>query len=235
MNSRVELFGVIGVLLIAGILAWDLSLQPAHETFAGSLDRIPRNLMGWVSRDIAVDPEVSDLLRADFNVQRIYVHPQGYAVFVYVGYYGTEGGGAPNHTPEVCYPSQGWEIERDDEFFVGDDENGFRVREFLVEREDSLRLVHFWYRTETDSGFTSTLTLRLRHFWSRVVENRGDGALVRVSTLISSGEDETGVARQRLLGFDRAIEAALNDHWPQPTEARDAESERTVGPESAAR
>ena len=55
-------------------------------------------------------PGVSEMLAADHNVQRAYLHPQRYVVFVYLGYYGTRRGGTPEHTPDVCYPAQGWEI-----------------------------------------------------------------------------------------------------------------------------
>lgn len=225
MNSKGEVFALIALLLVAGGLAWWLSLKEAHSTVASSLDDVPRALNGWESRDIDVDPEVSDLLRADFNVQRIYVHAQGYAVFVYIGYYGTERGGAPEHTPDVCYPSQGWEIEENETIYVGDEESGFRVREFIVERDDARRLVHFWYRTETATGITSTLPLRLRHFWSRLTENRGDGALVRVSTVIASDDQDGSEARGRLLGFDHSIEQALDEVWPQSADEQIAITE----------
>lgn len=229
MNSRGEVLALIALLLVAGGLAWWLNLKEPHSAVAETLDRVPRTLNGWQSRDIAVDPEVSDLLRADFNVQRVYTHPQGFAVFVYVGYYGTERGGAPEHTPDVCYPSQGWEIEENETLFVGDTQNGFSVREFIVERDDSRRLVHFWYRTESATGFTSTITLRLRHFWSRLTENRGDGALVRVSTVLAKGDRDGSLGRGRLLSFDQAIEAALDEHWPQ-SNVEDMAAKLTTSP-----
>ena len=39
-----------------------------------------------------MDQAVTDMLNADHNVQRAYHHPLGDTIFVYIGYYGAEGG-----------------------------------------------------------------------------------------------------------------------------------------------
>lgn len=218
MNSRQRLEAalLLVILLSAGGTAWWLNLQQGNETDPTSLDTLPYNLNGWASVDIEIDQSVSDMLRADHHVQRAYQHRQGYLVYVYVGYYGTERGGAPDHTPEICYPSQGWRVRADEEFQIGRNGEGLLVREFIIAKGDESRLVHFWYRTETDSGFTSTISLKARQFWGRLTANRGDGALVRVSTPIMEGGLSS--ARGRLLGLDEAVETALDEIWPQSAE-----------------
>jgi EpsI family protein len=95
---------------------------------------------------------------------------------------------------------------------VGNRSDGLEVREFVVRKDGETRVVHFWYRTQNESGFTSTPLLRLRQFWSRLTTNRGDGALVRLSTPVE-GDDLTG-ARIRLFGLDTAVEHALDGIWP---------------------
>jgi len=127
-----------------------------------------------------------------------------------VGRYGTRRGGTPEHTPDVCYLAQGWTIvEATDRAIGGRD--GFDVREFVVEKDGERRLVHYWYRTSHRTGITSIARLRLAHFWGRLVRNRGDGALVRLSTP-TEGDDVAG-ARSRLQGLDVALEEALEGVW----------------------
>jgi len=216
LNRRVELGVAIGLMLLTGIASWWLLLRPAVEHDAAVFEALPTELNGWRSVDLAIDQAVSDMLAADHNVQRAYLHPLGYQIFVYVGYYGTERGGTPEHTPDICYPAQGWQIVESMIQRAGG-QDGFDLREFVVEQAGERRLVHYWYRTGSQSGLTSVVGLRLRHVVDRMTENRGDGALVRLST--SLGSSDIVSARTRLFSMDRVIEKALAGLWPNDSES----------------
>ena len=216
MNRRVELGVAIGLMLLTGIASWWLLLRPAVEHDAAVFDALPTELNGWRSVDLAIDEAVSDMLAADHNVQRAYLHPLGYQIFVYVGYYGTERGGTPEHTPDICYPAQGWQIVESMIQRAGG-QGGFDLREFVVEQAGERRLVHYWYRTGSQSGLTSVVGLRLRHVVDRMTENRGDGALVRLSTPLDSSNIAS--ARTRLFSMDRVVEEALQGLWPNDSQS----------------
>ena len=211
MNKRAEAIGLLALLLLTGITAWWLSLRPGFASDVATLHQLPSELAGWKAVDIPMEQDVADMLRADANVQRAYIHPQGYVAFVYVGYYGTTRGGTPEHTPEMCYPAQGWRILESDSVVLGG-EGGFAAREFVVEQERERRLVHFWYRTAGKTGIQSTAALRWNHFWARLSAGRGDGALVRLDAPIHDGDVDA--ARQKLMALDRALESALSAVWP---------------------
>lgn len=211
MRKRSEVIGLLTLLLITGICAWALSFRPDLAGDVETLRQLPSELAGWRAVDIPMDQDVADMLRADANIQRAYVHTLGYVVFVYVGYYGTARGGTPEHTPEMCYPAQGWKVVQSMSVDLGG-ESGLAAREFLVEKNGERRLVHFWYRTEDKTGIQSTAALRWRHFWSRLAAGRGDGALVRLDTPIEYGDVDG--ARQKLVAMDRALESALAEVWP---------------------
>lgn len=206
LSRRTERIVLIGVLLLVGALSWGLTLRPVADSDPTRFASLPGTLNGWQSVDLEIEESVSEMLAADHNVQRAYLHPHRYVVFVYVGYYGTRRGGTPEHTPDVCYPAQGWTVVEATDRTIGG-AAGFDVREFVVEKEGERRLVHFWYRTSHRTGITSIARLRLAHFWGRITRNRGDGALVRLSTRIE-GDDVDG-ARSRLQGLDVALEEAL--------------------------
>jgi len=206
-----QTLALLVVLLATGVMAWWLSLRPDNDLDVSALGGLPTTLNGWSAVDVEIDQDVADMLRADANVQRVYRHPQGYWIYVYIGYYGTERGGTPEHTPDVCYPAQGWRIVGEDRIQVGSGD-GFGVQEYVVERDGETRLVHFWYRTRSATGITSTTALQLRNFWGRLVSNRGDGALVRLSTPVEDGDLQT--ARAKLLLMDTAVDDGLGDFWP---------------------
>ena len=210
-SSASKSVALTAAMLVVGGLAWWLHLRPPLRVDASGLERFPARLGAWRSSDIPMDPAVEGKLRADFNLQRAYVHPLGEVVWLYVGYYGTTRGGAPDHLPSTCYPAAGWEIVEERHVDV-DPSGDLRVNEFLLQRGTDRRLVHFWYRTYRGTGIVSGLWLRYDHFLGQLSEQRADGALVRVSTPISG--QEVVAARSRLAGFGAGVDLLLEDHWP---------------------
>jgi EpsI family protein len=202
----------IAALLAVGALAWTFELRPRLQVDGAPLAALPHRVGAWVGRDVPLEQEVESMLRADANLQRAYLHPIGDVVWVYVGYYGTERGGRPEHTPDVCYPAGGWRIaER--RTVVTDPQRGLRANEYVVELDGHRRLVHFWYRSHRRTGLLGPIDVALDHFLGRLRDDRADGALVRISTPL--GVDDEVPARSRLAGFAVALEEQLTEHWPR--------------------
>ena len=96
-------------------------------------------------------------------------------------------------------------------------EGGFDFREFVVEQARERRPVHYWYRTGSQSGLTSVVGLIIRQVVDRMTENRGGGALVRIST--SFGSSDIASVRNPLLSMDRVVEEALVGIWPNDSQS----------------
>jgi EpsI family protein len=203
---------LFAALVGVGAVAWALQLSSRLQVDPSGLAALPLDLGAWHAQDVPVEDGVAAMLRADFHVQRFYRHPLGSFVWVYVGYYGTARGGRPEHTPWVCYPASGWQVERSRVVEV-DPARGLRANELLVQREGERRLVLFWYRSATRTGITSGLALSLAHLRDRLLRGRADAALVRLSTVVD-GDDET-TARTILIGFARDLDPELASHWPR--------------------
>ncbi|HME71995.1 MAG TPA: EpsI family protein [Myxococcota bacterium] len=208
---------VLGLaLLLVGGFAWSLQLRPRLEIHAQALIGLPPDLKDWHSRDIPLEETVETILHADANVQREYVRPLGDSVWLFVGYYGTNRGGRPEHTPGVCYPANGWRIERRRTVTI-DPARGLRATEYVVEKNGRLDLVQFWYRSYRRTGMLGDLDLSLDHLLGQVHTGRADGALVRVSTPFR--KDDEAAARGRLMAFAAALDLQLAAHWPTETPA----------------
>lgn len=201
------------VLLFAavGALSWALQLRAPLTVDAAPLATLPRSVAGWSSIDVPLESSVESMLRADANIQRIYAHPTGERVSLYVGYYGTERGGRPEHTPEVCYRSQGWDVVERRVLDVSA-APAFRVNEYLVESQGVRHLVVFWFRSHRRSGLLGGLDQTVDRLLGRLLDGRSDGSLVRISTPVRPGDEPT--ARVVLLQFASAIDAQLAAHWP---------------------
>ena len=200
------------LLILGGALIWSQERRGRLVVDASNLDELPSKISMWREQaEVPLTTKVEEMLRADFNLQRVYWHPVGGRIDLYVGYYGTERGGRPEHTPEVCYPSAGWEIVHERIVDI-DRSRGLRANEFLVALDGHTELVQFWYRTYRRTGLLGGMDQILDRMIGRLTDGRSDGALVRVSTVVQGGDDTA--ARSRLIAFGAALDRLFDRHWP---------------------
>jgi EpsI family protein len=216
---------LIAAMVAVGTLGWWLQLGPQVYLDVSPLAKIPARVGLWDSTDIPVPRAVEEELDADFNLQRAYADRTGQVVWLYVGYYGTERGGRPEHTPRGCYTGAGWGIESSRIVKVTPD-GSLRANEYLVTNAGQRRLVHFWYRSHRRTGILGGLDQNLDRLIGRLFDRRADGALVRISTPIS--DDDTVAARGRLLAFASLLDPLLGEHWPSETPCSAGGSEDCV-------
>jgi len=212
--SRLGEIVLLLAMLVVGGVAWWLRLEPSLAVDATPLAALPHHVGPWTAEDLPMNSAVESVLQADLNLQRAYRSATGDLVWLYVGYYGTERGGRPEHTPRGCYTGAGWGIEASRTVEI-DPRSDLRVNEYLVERLGERRLVHFWYRSFRRTGMLGGLDQNLDRFLGRLFDRRADGALIRISTPI----DEAGetAARSRLSSFASDIDPMIGAHWPLET------------------
>ena len=209
-------------LLVVGAVAWGLALRPRLSVDATTLSALPTHLGSWESEDVPLEAFAESILRADYNVQRLYRNEFGDVVWVYFGYYGTERGGTPDHTPRVCFTAQGWQIE---DHAVVEVAGELRVNELVVSLGDERQLVHYWFRSFRTTGLLGDFDRTFDRLLGRLFHDRADGSLVRISTPIEDGDRDS--ARTRLLAFDTSFDALLAAHWPREAPA-DQEGDEDV-------
>ncbi len=208
---------IILILVVAGCAVWWLHFRAPLELDPSSIGRISLTLDRWQGEETLISDAVSEMLRADSQIRRRYQNPDADLVWLYVGYYGTERGGRPEHTPWVCYPSAGWVILSAIEIPPGGDSSeglGGKLNELVVQQGGERRLVHFWYQTHRTRSIATQIGLTIDHVLGLLSPaGRADGALVRLSTPI----DRAGIepARRRLRNFATALAPDLRENWPR--------------------
>lgn len=113
---------VVLVLAVATALladAWVPTLRIADTRPKTPLaELMPAKFGEWVEdRSMPVvlpAPDVQANLDKVYNqvLARTYVNPQGYRIMLSVAYGGDQSDGMSVHRPEVCYPAQGFEVQR---------------------------------------------------------------------------------------------------------------------------
>ena len=197
-----------------GALAWWLQMRPALVVDPAPLAGLPREIGSWRSVELPLDSAVESILRADFNIQRAYIVDQTakpVPIWLYIGYYGTQRGGRPEHTPRGCFTGAGWEIAAAS-VIGAEDGSERRINEYYVERHGARQLVHFWYRSARSTGLVGGFDQRFDQILGRLESGRADGALIRLSTPLGSGDDSE--ARARLLALGSELDRQLGHYWP---------------------
>ena len=156
-----------------------------------------------------------DALKFDDYIMANYHDDDGHMVNFYVAYYGSQRKGESAHSPRSCLPGDGWRmVDLRERAIPGASVNGIplRVNRVEIRKSDHRQLVYYWFQ-QRGRVITNEYLVKWYLFWDALTKNRTDGALVRLITFVSPGEDVSG-AESRLDDFARAVTAELEEYIP---------------------
>ena len=210
MQKRLVLLIALLALTLAGVHAGE-NLR-SHQVHSPNWSAVPYEVYGgWLGVDTAFDP-VYGTDPADSSLLRVYNHKNQGPVIVYVGFYTDLTKILEVHTPELCYPGQGWSVSGvrslSGRSFRGQE---IHAKELLAEKGGSRRMVKWWY----NSG-SRTFENRIRYVYATLAMSmftgRSDGSLVRIETPIDQrGESDAG---GRIEDFCKTFLPKLEDALP---------------------
>jgi EpsI family protein len=75
------------------------------------LFEFPTTFGAWsMVRDVPIDKDVQDILKADDTLNRVYVNPARHVeANLFIGFFKTQRTGQSPHSPKNCLPGSGWE------------------------------------------------------------------------------------------------------------------------------
>lgn len=129
--------------------------------------------------DIALEPQMTDMLDLDDHIFRNYQGPGG-NVNLYVGYYYTTDKAYASHSPLACFPSQGWKVSDavKKDLAVGD--RIIRYAELTASIQGRNELVLYWYQAGEKTTASVTQN-KYNALFNKVMRQPEDHAFVRVS------------------------------------------------------
>jgi EpsI family protein len=205
--------------LLAATTIFLANARRAEITVARSeLKGFPMTAGAWRGTvDPPLEEEILKVLGVDDYLSRIYYHPDGAAVGLYIGYYGSQRQGDTIHSPQNCLPGAGWEPVAEGRLRVANADGQGRdiiVNRYIVQKGLERQLVLYWYQSQG--------RVVASEYWSKfyliadaIRTNRTDGSMVRVISPIAAG-DETGASAERVAeDFVRAIVPALPAYLPE--------------------
>lgn len=173
------------------------------------LAQIPRTISGWSGSDVQIDPESLEILGAgDFLARNYAGSANSQSIDLFVGYFPTQRTGVSIHSPRNCLPGSGWAFESSKYLDLSDATGkSHRVGEYVITDGEHRQFVIYWYQSHGRS-IANEYIAKMYLVIDALKLNRTDGALVRVSTPITSAEG-TAQARARAESFTSQLVPVL--------------------------
>lgn len=138
---------------------------------------------------------------------RVYVNADGYRVMMSLVYGGDQRGGLQAHKPEVCYPAQGFVVQRNEARLVKTSFGEIPARRLLTAMQSRREPLTYWF-TVGDRAVEGRLHARLVELRLGLTGRIPDGMLFRVSSLDKDDGRAYRVQEQFINDLLHAVPAA---------------------------
>ena len=209
-------FGVAVVLLAATALF--LHARGSYEVFPSRLplNSFPRQLGNWVGSDVTIPQDALAVLGKGEFLLRAYHNESVRTPYVdlFVAYFPSQRAGDTIHSPKNCLPGAGWSPVESSRISLSlPGHVPFPANRYVIAKGTDRSLVLYWYWAH-NRGVASEYWAKFYLVADSVRISRSDGALVRVTTPLRSGESPEA-AQERLLSFAGEFSPMLNSYIPQ--------------------
>lgn len=164
-----------------------------------SINEYFKNVEGYeVIRHVKMAEDVLTLLNLDDYLYTDYMGPKG-KITLYIGYYYTAAKASAAHSPLICYPSQGWKIEKQiPDLTVAVPPSVIHYNEIVTSLSNRKELVLYWFQAHHDTN-TKAFKNKTNVAYNNLVNRGEQHAFVRVS--VSLGEGSPNKAKQSAIDF----------------------------------
>ena len=185
------------------------------------LAELPVQIGDWVGSEFPANPEILDLMKLDDHLQRIYRHPSGEEVVLWISH--SANSRDAYHYPTVCMQGNGWEEEESERATLpvmihssnnAPDEPSMSQVRFRFKKEGEPRqFVYYWYYLIGESSIDEAMR-RLSQSTRLFLRGRTNGSMT--VEIFSRSE----VADPALMDeFAKQVAVELDQFLPEKTRA----------------
>jgi EpsI family protein len=182
------------VLVLQTGFFYAVAARPEKLAVIAPLSSFPDSVGGFTSvKDIPMDPETKDLLKADDTLDRVYLNPaRTREAVLFVAYFKTQRYGQSPHSPKNCLPGSGWDPVYTDRpaIKVPGWATPIVVNRYLVEKGDEKSVILYWYQSHS-RVIASEYSAKFWLVADALRYNRSDTALVRISVPVGRGDEDS--------------------------------------------
>ena len=108
---RTKYAGILTVLLILqGVVFYTVALRAENTPPTAPLSVFPTDAAGWqMYKDVKIEQETLDVLKADDTLNRVYINPAlNASTYLFIAFFKTQRYGQAPHSPKNCLPGNGF-------------------------------------------------------------------------------------------------------------------------------
>jgi len=181
-----------------------------------NLERFPLQIDEWTaSKYQTMAQKFIDALDLSEYVIINYQNRNGKKINFYVAYYESQRKGESIHSPATCLPGSGWSFDQTGTVrivHVPGNNKTMEVNRAIMQFGPNRQITYYWFPCRGRILYNA-YQLKIYNFWDALIQQRTDGALVRLITSVY--EDETlKDAEERLQNFVRDVAPVLEEYIP---------------------
>ncbi|HEB26589.1 MAG TPA: VPLPA-CTERM-specific exosortase XrtD [Porticoccus sp.] len=179
-------FVVSFVLIVAALVGGQFletreELEPSRSEFK----QFPLYNQKWIGREGSIEDRVLGVLKlTDYLMANYRIKSSPLPVNFYMAYYQSQRQGASIHSPRTCIPGGGWEFKGlTQQVIPGVNHMSgapLEVNRVLIRKGSSAQIVYYWFE-QRGRNITNEYEAKWYVFWDSLMDNRTDGALMRVT------------------------------------------------------
>jgi EpsI family protein len=147
-------------------------------------------------RDVAIDKDVQDILKADDTLNRIYVNPANRVeADLFIAFFKTQRTGQSPHSPKNCLPGSGWEPTKTGlvSIPVPGLAEPILANRYVVSHGDEKAVVIYWYQSH-QRIIASEYAAKFWLVADSIRYHRSDTALVKLVLPIPNNDADAATA-----------------------------------------
>lgn len=173
-----------------------------------SFYQFPMLVNEWSGVSNSLDHKTVEFLGLSDYVLVDYTNKSAQSVNIYIAYYESQKNGVVPHSPKLCIPGGGWNIIdiRTEKL------NQIEFNRVVIAKGKFKQIVYYWYK-QRENNIANEYVLKWHTFVGSLMNNRTDGALIRLTSSINPGETEMD-ADSRLKDFMSLMIENVNAYVP---------------------
>jgi EpsI family protein len=193
MTDKLRFSCLIGLLLLGTAdLRWFSHGHPVPPR--ADFAMFPAQVGDWSGQSLPdLSRGVKQVLAADNYLLREYRNNvTGDRVELFIAYYRSQRSGDALHSPKHCLPAAGWQPIFAGTIRISDSISGssFNANHYVIEKDGTEQDVLYWYQAH-GRRFASEYLGKIYLAWDGITSGRTDGALIRITTDRTLGNNQT--------------------------------------------
>ena len=164
----------------------------------------PMEFEGWRGIPQPLDSDSLNVLGLTDYVLANYTNPSGTDVplNLYIAYYASQRSGIHAHSPQLCIPGGGWNIVGQSIVTLASTNSGpIPANRVIIEKQGVRQIVYYWFE-ERGRHIAEEGALKYYALRDALIDNRTDGALIRIVAPVSGGDEGAADAMAEKLMSD---------------------------------